>query len=113
MSAIARHLLRSTASNVVGQLAVLAVWFALTPFVVHQLGATSYGLWVLVASLIAWGNLLDLGVGAAVTKYVAEFRARGRSEEASDLIATALSIYSVVGLLVVLASAPFALVFPH
>jgi O-antigen/teichoic acid export membrane protein len=112
-SGTARHLLRSTASNVAGQVVVLGVWFGLTPFMVHRLGATDYGLWVLVASLIAYGNLLDLGVGAAVTKYVAEFRARGRSEEASALIATALSIYSVVGLLIVLASAPFALVFPH
>src|SRR6185295_17319773 len=103
MPTIARHLMRSTASNVAGQIVVLGVWFGLTPFIVHRLGATEYGLWVLVASLIAYGNLLDLGVGAAVTKYVAEFRARGRSEEASDLIATALCIYSVVGLLVVLA----------
>jgi O-antigen/teichoic acid export membrane protein len=112
MSAIARHLLRSTASNVVGQLAVLAVWFALTPFVVHQLGATSYGLWVLVASLIAWGNLLDLGVGAAVTKYVADLRARGRSDEESCLVATALRMYCALAMLVITASVPFAFAFP-
>ena len=112
MPTIARHLLRSTASNVAGQLVVLGVWFALTPFMVHQLGAANYGLWVLVASLVAYGNLLDLGVGGAVTKYVAELRARGRADEASDLIATALAIYCVVALLLVLASAPFALIFP-
>ncbi|MDP9258898.1 MAG: oligosaccharide flippase family protein, partial [Actinomycetota bacterium] len=113
MPTIARHLLRSTASNVAGQLVVLGVWFALTPFMVHRLGAANYGLWVLVASLVAYGNLLDLGVGGAVTKYVAELRARGRADEASDLIATALAMYCVVALLVVLASAPFALIFPH
>ncbi|HEY8765072.1 MAG TPA: hypothetical protein VIM18_12830, partial [Solirubrobacteraceae bacterium] len=60
--------MRSTASNVAGQVVVLGVWFALTPFMVHRLGAANYGLWVLVASLVAYGNLLDLGVGAAVTK---------------------------------------------
>jgi O-antigen/teichoic acid export membrane protein len=112
MPTIARHLLRSTASNVAGQVVVLGVWFVLTPFMVHRLGAANYGLWVLVASLVAYGNLLDLGVGAAVTKYVAELRARGRSDEASDLIATALAMYCVVALLVVLASVPFALVVP-
>jgi len=113
MPTIARHLMRSTASNVAGQVVVLGVWFALTPFMVHRLGAANYGLWVLVASLVAYGNLLDLGVGAAVTKYVAELRARGRPDEASDLIATALAMYCVVALLVVLASVPFALVVPH
>ncbi len=113
MPPIARHLLRSTASNVAGQVVVLGVWFALTPFMVHRLGATDYGLWVLVASLVAYGNLLDLGLGGAVTKYVAELRARDRSEEASDLVATALAMYCVVALVVVVASVPFALVFPH
>jgi O-antigen/teichoic acid export membrane protein len=112
MSAIARHMVRSTASNLAGQLFVLATWFVLTPFVVHELGATKYGLWVLVASLVAYGDLLDLGVGAAVTKYVAELRPRGKSEEASALIATALWIYCAVGLLVIAASVPLTLVFP-
>ena len=112
MSAIARHMVRSTASNLAGQVLVLATWFVLTPFVVHELGATKYGLWVLVASLVAYGDLLDLGVGGAVTKYVAELRPRGQSEEASALIATALWIYSGVGLLVIAASVPLTLVFP-
>jgi O-antigen/teichoic acid export membrane protein len=105
--------MRSTASNVAGQVVTMLTWFALTPFIVHQLGANDYGLWVLVASLVAYGNLLDLGVGGAVTKYVAELRARGRSDEASDLIATALAMYCVIGLIVVVASVPFAFAFPH
>jgi O-antigen/teichoic acid export membrane protein len=83
VSAIARHMARSMASNLAGQVLVLAAWFALTPFIVHELGASEYGLWVLVASFVAYGDLLDLGVGTAVTKYVAEHRTRGESDEAS------------------------------
>jgi O-antigen/teichoic acid export membrane protein len=109
---VARHLVRSTASNLAGQGVVVCVWFAVTPFVVHELGATRYGLWALVGSLIAYGDLLDLGVGPAVTKYVAELRARDEPAEASALIATALWIYSAVGVLVLAASVPVALVFP-
>jgi O-antigen/teichoic acid export membrane protein len=55
---------------------------------------------------------LDLGVGGAVTKYVAELRARGRPDEASDLIATALGIYCVLGVVVVVASVPLAFIAP-
>jgi O-antigen/teichoic acid export membrane protein len=113
ISGISRHLLRSTASNVAGQLLIMTVWFGLTPFIVHRLGAANYGLWVLVASMIAYGSLLDLGVGGAVTKYVAEFRACGRSAEASELIATALRMYCAIGVLVVAGSIPFAMAFPH
>jgi hypothetical protein len=50
-------------------------------FIVHQLGAQD-GLCVLVASG-RLRDLLDLGDGGAVTRYVAELRARGRSDEAS------------------------------
>jgi O-antigen/teichoic acid export membrane protein len=113
VSTIARHLLRSTASNVAARIAVLAIWFVLTPFLVHRLGGTEYGLWVLVASLIAYGDLLDLGIGAAVTKYVAELRARGRSDQASALVATALNMYAVIALFVTAVSIPFAMVFPR
>ncbi len=112
MSKITRHLIRSTASNIVGQLFVLGTWFVVTPFIVHQLGATAYGLWVLVAAMVAYGNLLDLGIGAAVTRYVAELRPQGRFEEASALIATALRMYSAVGLAVAVATVPLAIVFP-
>ena len=113
MSVIGRHLMRSTASNIAGQAVVLGVWFALTPFIVHRLGAADYGLWALVASLVAYGQLLDLGVGGAVTKYVAEERARGDSDKASDLIATSLAIYCVVGLVVAVVTVPLSVAAPE
>ena len=99
-AAISRHLALSTVSNYLGQVVNLAVWFLLTPFLVRKLGATQYGLWVLVASFIAYGSLLDFGVGDAIVKYVAEFRARGDDDSASRLVATSLWLYCALGLLV-------------
>jgi len=101
-AAISRHLALSTVSNYAGQIVNLAVWFLLTPFLVHRLGASQYGLWMLVSSFIAYGSLLDFGVGEAIVKYVAEFRARGDSESASRLVATSLWLYCGLGLLVLL-----------
>ncbi len=97
-AAISRHVLLSTASNYVGQIVTIGVWFLLTPFILDRLGATQYGLWVLVASFLAYGTLLDLGVNEAVVKYVAEHRAKGDSDAASSLIATTLWIYAAIGL---------------
>jgi O-antigen/teichoic acid export membrane protein len=96
----------------VGKFVTLAIGLVLTPFMLHQLGATDYALWVLVTSFVAYGTLLDLGVGAALTKYVAEFRARGESIEASRFIATGLRLYAGLGLLAFALSIPFALVLP-
>ena len=111
-AAIRRHLALSTASNYAGQVINLGVWFVLTPFMIPRLGHTQYGLWVLVASFVAYGNLANLGIGSAVVKYVSEYRARGESETASSLIATALWIYCVLGLIVIAVALVIAPLIP-
>src|SRR6266851_4694630 len=87
---IGRRVLLSTLSNYAAKVFTLAVWFFLTPFLVHQLGDSAYGLWVLVGSITAYGSLLDFGIAPAVTKYVAEYHARGQLDLAHSLVATAL-----------------------
>lgn len=110
---IVRRVLIGTASNYAGQLVSFASLFLLTPFILHKLGATAYGLWVLVGSIVAYGSLLDFGLWGAVIKYVAEFRARGEHENARSLSATALSLYSILGLAAILLSALAAAILPH
>lgn len=92
-----RHLLRSAISNYLGRFINVGVWLVLTPFILERLGSTLYGLWMLVGSVIAYGSLLDFGISSAITKYVAEYRAKGQSIEAQQLIGTALVIYLGLG----------------
>jgi O-antigen/teichoic acid export membrane protein len=109
---IRRHVALGAASNYAGQIINLCVWFVLTPIIVRHLGA-QYSLWVLVANFVAYGSLADLGIGTAVVKYVAEHRARGENELASQLIATALRMYAVLGLLVVVVALIIAQLVPQ
>jgi O-antigen/teichoic acid export membrane protein len=109
---IRRHVLRSTASNYGAKLITLGTWFLLTPFILHQLGPSGYGLWVVVGSAVAYGSLLDFGISNTVIKYVAEHRARGENQQAHSLIATALCLYSVLGLAAIVISLAIAPVFP-
>lgn len=108
---VVRHVFLSSLSNYVGKIINLGIWFVLTPFILNQLGDTTYGLWVLVGSVVAYGFLLDFGITGAVTKYVAEYRTRGEGEMGRSLIATALWTNTGVGLLVVVASVLLAPVF--
>jgi O-antigen/teichoic acid export membrane protein len=107
------RLLRSTISNYVGRFVGLATWFLLTPFILGQLNADLYGLWALVGSVVAYGSLLDFGIAGAVTKYVAEYEAKGELEAARRLVATALALYAVLGLVVVAAGFALAPLFPR
>ena len=61
----------------------------------------------------AYGSLLDFGIANAITKYVAEYQARGDFDQARSLIATALWLYTIVGLAAIILGAVFAPVFPY
>jgi O-antigen/teichoic acid export membrane protein len=110
---LSRQALFSTASNYVGQIIIIGTGLVLTPFILHRLGQSDYGLWLLVGSVIAYGNLFDFGITGALTKYVAEYQARGDLQELKRVIATALSMYTLLGLVVVALAFMVAPLFPR
>lgn len=106
------RVLRNTASNYVGKLLTLGIFFFLTPFILGHLGATEYGLWALVGSVVGYGALLDFGIASAVTKYVAEYHARGEIARARSLVTTTLYLYAALGGVAVALSLAGAPLFP-
>ena len=44
----------------------------LTPFIIRTLGQAEYGVYKLVSAVNAYLLLLDLGIGTAVTRYIAQ-----------------------------------------
>ncbi len=100
---IRRRVLIGTASNVTGQVLVFAVSFLLTPVFLAHLGAETYGLWVLLGSLVAYGSLLDLGLWNTVIKYVAQYDARAEYGASCALLSTVLYCYLAIALLIAVA----------
>lgn len=102
---------RNVLSNWGGFLFTAVVSFFLAPYIVAKLGATSYGVWALIGSLVGYLGLLDLGVRSAVTKFIASYHSAGNHNSASDIKSAALLIFTVSGLLAVILAAgisPFA-----
>ncbi len=106
-----------TALNVVANWATfgfgVAMSFFLSPFIVHSLGDASYGVWTMLASMVGYMGLLDLGVRSAVTRYVARHHALGQDRKASRTASTGLAIFLGVGFLAVLAAIILALAVPQ
>ncbi len=67
------QILRAAISSGVVRVVALCINVFLTPFMLHTLGDTQYGLFVLISSFVTQGAILDLGIAPAVMKYVAEF----------------------------------------
>jgi O-antigen/teichoic acid export membrane protein len=84
------------------------VGFLLTPFIVRTLGPEAYGAWVLLASLVGYLGILDLGVQGAVTRYVAAHHSAARHDEAGHLVSAALVLFGFSGAVAILLTATFA-----
>lgn len=74
-----------------------------TPYMLRMMGQSEYGLYSLVASVIAYLTILDLGFGNAIIRYTAKFRAEGKTEEQYSMFGMFIRLYSIIGILAFLA----------
>src|SRR5256885_2072664 len=70
----------------------------LSPFILHHLGDTAFGVWVLIFSVTGYYGLFDLGIRSSVVRYVAKFTATNEDEELAKVVNTSLFSYSCIGL---------------
>lgn len=70
-----------------------------TPFMLRCLGQNEYGLYSLVASIIAYLTILDFGFGNAIIRYTAKFRAEEKTKEQWEMFGMFVIVYSIIGLL--------------
>jgi len=73
---ISRRIARSSVFSVIGRGIALVGWVAIAPFLLRRLGPERFGLWSIVSLLAGLSQTFDLGVAAALSRLVAEFRAR-------------------------------------
>ena len=94
-----RGMMTNAAANWLGFVATVAVTFFMSPLLVHELGDRDYGVWALVESVLAYLALFDLGIGAAVVRYVARFQETREDDELDRVFSTSLAIFAGLGLL--------------
>jgi O-antigen/teichoic acid export membrane protein len=75
----------------------ILVGIFLSPFILHRLGDTAYGIWVLIFSVIGYYGLFDLGIRSSVIRYVSTFTATNDHGRLASLISTSLATYSAIG----------------
>src|SRR5271168_4282846 len=94
-----RKVLQGSASNMVRVLLSMLVSLVLPPFLVHRMAAAEYSAWVLILQLSGYVYMLDLGVQAAIGKFVAEYDARGDREASHHLISTSFTILAAAAVI--------------
>jgi O-antigen/teichoic acid export membrane protein len=89
---VGKTLARNMVWNWCGTAANMAAGFIVAPFLVHRLGELGYGLWILIASLTGYFDLLDLGVRGSLGRTIAFHQARGDRDGASAALSTGLAL---------------------
>jgi O-antigen/teichoic acid export membrane protein len=68
-----------------------------TPFIVKKLGVDAYGVWALVSVVLGFFALLDLGIGTAAIKYIAQGYGEKDFEGINKIINSTLFVFFIIG----------------
>lgn len=70
-----------------------------TPYMLRMMGQGEYGLYSLVASVISYLTVLDLGLGNAIVRYTAKFRAENKITEQYEMFGMFFVLYVIIGII--------------
>jgi O-antigen/teichoic acid export membrane protein len=92
-----RSIFRSVAYGAATWVVPLFLGIISTPVIVRNLGIETYGIYALVLGFV--GYTFSFGIGRAMTKYIAEFRASGETERIREIVSVTLLISALVGVI--------------
>lgn len=98
MEITAKLLTKNWALNLAGQLLPMIVAVATMPYVIRGLGAERFGILSIAWALLGYTTLLDLGLGRATTKFVAEHVGRGETHKLPGIVWTSVWAQAFLGL---------------
>ena len=105
------RLARNIFSNWANLFVNIVISFFLAPFVVHSLGNTYYGIWVIMMQFTGYLYLLDFGIRESVIRYVSKFSATKDFDDLDEILNSSVFLYSAIGLLAIGVSIALAISF--
>ena len=96
---IRKRILTNTLINSAGKFISFVLQLFIIAYLIKTLGKDAYGIFALALALSANTNLLEAGFGLSVTKYVAEYHAKGDRESLLKIINTNFLVSTVLAAL--------------
>lgn len=83
-----------------------------TPFLIRMLGQSQYAVYQLTSQISSYLMLLDLGVGSAVIRYMAKFRADNDREKQEEFLGIATVFYLAIAAIAVIVGIVLVIILP-
>ena len=106
-------LVRNVLSNWLGIPITVAYGLLITPVIVRALDKELYGVWSFLNGLLVYSDLLYVGLGSALIKYVAQHRVNNDQAGINRLVSVVTGIYGVIGLMCFAAMSAMSAVVPY
>ena len=88
----------NTVLNLAGQVLPLLVALPAVPYIIHRLGVDRFGVLSLAWAVLNMSTILDLGLGRATTKFVAEYMGQGKEGQVPSVVWSSLVAQMPLGL---------------
>jgi O-antigen/teichoic acid export membrane protein len=111
-----RRLVKNTSVNALAGVVSAVLTIVLTPYLLHRLGPSDYGIWLLATTLTLGSGYLavaDLGLPEATVKFIADARARNDGEAVNHIVSTTVALFAVSGVVLALAVVGLAGALSH
>src|ERR1700723_359524 len=92
-----KQIIKNIGSSWFALLVNIVIGIFLSPFILHRLGDSAFGVWVLIFSITGYYGLFDLGIRSSIIRYVSKYTATDDQEKLNGFINTALFSYSGIG----------------
>lgn len=73
----------------------IVISFVYTPWMIKQIGVSDYGLYSLITSFVSY-FLLDFGLGSAITRFIAKYRAEGNEKQVENMLGLTTKVYLMI-----------------
>lgn len=83
-----------------------------TPVMLRVLGQAEHGLYSLASSTVNYLSLLNFGFGSTIVRYLAKYRAQDDRESVRRTYGFFLTLYSILGILVIISGILLAVIAP-
>jgi len=93
-----RQILKNVGSSWSALAINVLVGIFLSPFILHRLGDTAYGIWILVFSVTGYYGMFDLGIRSSIIRYVSKYSATGDNDKLAHFVNTSLVTYTGIGI---------------
>jgi O-antigen/teichoic acid export membrane protein len=92
------RLFKNTLFNFSSSVWLILLHFFTTPYIVKHLGVEIYGIYSLLYLIIGYFSFLELGLGKAIIKFIAELHAQHDFMAIERMLGTSISVFCLMGL---------------